>query len=185
MSFIQLAKERYSVRKFSGRAIEEEKLKMILEAGRLSPTAVNYQPQRILVIRGEEGMNKLQNCRRETFGAPLGLLVCYDKNVSWKNRSGKEYGEVDAAIVITQMMYAAQELGLGSLWAAGYNEASLVETFSIPEFLVPVSVLLLGYPAEDAEPHPVLHSSRYELEKTVFYDSFEGIEAGESNRGKH
>ena len=176
MSFIQLAKERYSVRKFSGRAIEEEKLKMILEAGWLSPTAVNYQPQRILVIRGEEGMNKLQNCRRETFGAPLGLLVCYDKNVSWKNRSGKEYGEVDAAIVITQMMYAAQELGLGSLWAAGYNEASLAEAFSIPEFLVPVSVLLLGYPAEDAEPHPVLHNSRYELEKTVFYDSFEGNE---------
>ena len=178
MSFIELAKERYSVRKFSGKPVEEEKLNVILEAGRLSPTAVNYQPQRILVIRGEEGMAKLQGCRRETFGAPLGLLVCYDKNVSWKNRSGKEYGEVDAAIVITQMMYAAQELGIGSLWAAGYNEASLVETFAIPEFLVPVSVLLLGYPTEDAQPHPVLHYTRHELEKTVFYDSFEGIEAG-------
>ena len=185
MSFIQLAKERYSVRKFSEKAIEEEKLNMILQAGRLSPTAVNYQPQRILVIRGEEGMAKLQGCKRECFGAPLGLLVCYDKNVSWKNRSGKEYGEVDAAIVITQMMYAAQELGLGSLWAAGYKEDDLKAAFAIPDFLVPVSVLLLGYPAEDAQPHPVLHYSRHELEHTVFYDSFEGIEAGESNQGKH
>lgn len=185
MSFLQLAKERYSVRKFSGKAIEEEKLNMILEAGRLSPTAVNYQPQRILVIQGEEGINKLQSCRRDAFGAPLALLVCYDKNISWKNRNGKEYGEVDAAIVITQMMYAAQELGLGSLWAAGYNEASLKEAFCIPDFLVPVSVLLLGYPAVDAEPHPVLHNSRYGLEHTVFYDSFDGIEPGENNAGKH
>ena len=92
---------------------------------------------------------------------------------------------MDAAIVITQMMYAAQELGLGSLWAAGYKEDDLKKAFSIPDFLVPVSVLLLGYPAEDAEPHPVLHYSRHELEKTVFYDSFEGIEAGENNQGKH
>ncbi|MBQ2960956.1 MAG: nitroreductase family protein [Oscillospiraceae bacterium] len=185
MSFIKLTKERYSVRKFSGKAVEDEKLNLILEAGRLSPTAVNYQPQRILVIRGEEGMDKLKSCRRDTFGAPLALLVCYDKNVSWKNRSGKEYGEVDAAIVITQMMYAAQELGLGSLWAAGYKEDDLKKAFSIPDFLVPVSVLLLGYPAEDAEPHPTLHYSRHELEKTVFYDSFEGIEAGENTQGKH
>lgn len=185
MSFIQLAKERYSLRKFSDRAVEEEKLNIILEAGRVSPTAVNYQPQRVLVIRGEEGMAKLQSCRRECFGAPLALLVCYDRNVSWKNRNGKEYGEVDAAIVITQMMYAAQELGLGSLWAAGYNEASLKEAFAIPDFLVPVSVLLVGYAAEDAEPHPVLHNSRYDLAHTVFYDSFEGIEAGEDNQGKH
>lgn len=185
MSFIQLAKERYSLRKFSARAVEEEKLNLILEAGRISPTAVNYQPQRILVIQGDEGLEKLKSCRRDTFGAPLALLVCYDRNVSWKNRNGKEYGEVDAAIVITQMMYAAQELGLGSLWAAGYNEASLKEAFAIPDFLVPVSIMLLGYPAEDAEPHPVLHYSRHELEKTVFYDSFEGIEAGETTEGKH
>ena len=185
MSFIQLAKERYSVRKFSPKPVEEEKLNLILEAGRIAPTAVNYQPQRTLVIRGEQAMAKLKDCKRETFGAPLALLVCYDKNLSWKNKDGKDYGEVDAAIVITQMMYAAQELGLGSLWAAGYKEASLKEAFAVPDFLVPVSVLLLGYPAEDAAPHPVLHYTRHELERTVFYDSFEGIEAGENNQGKH
>ena len=50
MNFLQLVKERYSVRKFSDKKVEKEKLNLILEAGRVAPTAVNYQPQRILVI---------------------------------------------------------------------------------------------------------------------------------------
>jgi len=59
MNFLQLAKERYSVRKFSDKKVEKEKLDLILEAGRVSPTAVNYQPQRILVIDNEDRLNKL------------------------------------------------------------------------------------------------------------------------------
>lgn len=62
MDFIKLAKERYSVRKFAAKKVEEEKVAQILEAGRCAPTAVNYQPQRILVIESGDSLAKLRNC---------------------------------------------------------------------------------------------------------------------------
>ena len=59
MRFLDLAKERYSVRKFSDKPVEQEKLDLIVEAGRIAPTAHNNQPQRILVLQGKEAMEKL------------------------------------------------------------------------------------------------------------------------------
>ena len=59
MKFIELAKERYSVRSYLPNKIEHEKLQLILEAGRVAPTACNNQPQRILVIQSEEGLEKI------------------------------------------------------------------------------------------------------------------------------
>ena len=85
MSFAQLVKQRYSVRKFDSRPIEKEKMDAILEAGRLAPTAVNYQPQRILVLQGE-AMEKIQGCSPCLYGAPAAMVVCYDKTASWKSR---------------------------------------------------------------------------------------------------
>lgn len=46
MTFMDLAKARYSVRKFSDKPVEKEKLDAILEAGRIAPTGHNYQPYR-------------------------------------------------------------------------------------------------------------------------------------------
>ena len=171
MSFAELVKQRYSVRKYDSRPIEEEKLLQILEAGRLAPTAVNYQPQRILVVQGE-AMEQMQGCSPCIYGAPVVMVVCYDKNESWKSRSGREIGDVDGGIVLTQMMYQAEELGIGSLIVGIYKEPLLRERFNIPENYEIVSLLMLGYAAEDCEPHPEFHASRKPLEETVFFGSF-------------
>ena len=66
MDFLKLAKERYSVRKFSDKKVEREKLDAILEAGRCAPTAVNYQPQRVLVLESPEALEKLKGCSSAT-----------------------------------------------------------------------------------------------------------------------
>ena len=171
MAFSDLVKQRYSVRKYDSRPVEAEKLAMILEAGRLAPTAVNYQPQRILVVQGED-MEKMKGCSPCIFGAPVVMVVCYDKNASWKSRTGREIGDVDGGIVLTQMMYQAEELGLGSLIVGIYKEPLLRERFHIPENYEIVSLLMLGYPTEDCEPHPKLHSDRKSVEQTVFYGTF-------------
>lgn len=171
MSFSDLVKQRYSVRKFDSREIEGEKLLAVLEAGRLAPTGCNYQPQRILVVQGET-LERLEGCTPCRYGAPVCLAVCYDKNVSWKSRSGREIGDVDGTIVLTQMMYQAQELGIGSLIVGMYKEPLLRERFSIPENYEIVCLLMLGYPEEGCEPHPQLHESRKPLDETVFYGSF-------------
>ena len=76
MRFLQLAKEqRYSVRKFKDQPVEKEKLDLILEAGRIAPTACNYQPQRILVIEDTDALQKLKQCTSCHFDAPLALMI--------------------------------------------------------------------------------------------------------------
>lgn len=184
MSFTALAEQRYSVRKYDSRPIEPEKMEKILNAGRLAPTAVNYQPQRILVVQGED-MEKMQGCTPCLYGQPAVLVVCYDKKESWKSRSGREIGDVDGGIVLTSMMYQAEELGIGSLIVGIYKEALLRERFHIPEQLEIVALLMLGYPTEDCEPNAKLHYSRKPLEDTVCYGSFENVKLFDEERAAH
>ena len=171
MSYAELIKQRYSVRKIDSRPIEREKMLRILEAGRLAPTGCNYQPQRILVVQGD-ALAQMNGCTPCLYGQSAVLVVCYDETESWKSRTGRDIGEVDATIVLTQMMYQAEELGIGSLLVALFKEPLLREHFHIPENYRVVCLLMLGYPAEDCLPHPQLHGSRKPLEQTVFYDSF-------------
>ena len=184
MNYSDLVKQRYSVRKYDSRPVESEKLAAILEAGRLAPTAVNYQPQRILVVQGDD-MEKMKGCSPCIYGAPVCLVVCYDKNASWKSRTGREIGDVDGGIVLTQMMYQAEELGIGSLIVGIYKEPLLRERFAIPENLEIVALLMLGYATEDCEPHPEFHASRKPIEETVFYGSFENLPQADTNREQH
>jgi len=133
MKFINLAEERYSLRKFSDQPIEKEKLDLILKAGQLAPTACNYQPQRILVLENEAALTKLKQCTPYHFNAPMALLICYDKDVSWKRSyDGKDSGEIDASIVSTQMMLQATELGLGSTWV-GHFDPALIRNMPHPD----------------------------------------------------
>lgn len=171
MSFAELVKKRYSVRKYDPRPIEQEKMALILEAGRLAPTGVNYQPQRILVVQGEH-LEQMKGCTPCLYGQTAVLVICYDKTESWKSRSGREIGDIDSTIVMTQMMYQAEELGIGSLIVGIYKEPLLRERFHIPENYEIVCLLMLGYPAQDSEPLPQFHSQRKSLEETVFYGTF-------------
>lgn len=184
MSFSDLVKQRYSVRKYDSRPIEPEKLEQILNAGRLAPTAVNYQPQRILVVQGED-FEKMQGCTPCLYGQSTVLVVCYDKKESWKSRSGREIGDVDGGIVLTQMMYQAEELGIGSLVVGIYKEAVLRERFQIPEQLEIVALLMLGYPAADSVPNEKLHYSRKDLEEIVCYGSFADVKLFDGERDAH
>ncbi len=79
MTFQELAKKRYSVRSFKNAPIEEEKLNLILEAGRVAPPACNNQPQKIYVAKSAEARQKLASVCRCTFDAPVILVVCYDR----------------------------------------------------------------------------------------------------------
>lgn len=173
MEFIKLAEERYSLRQFSDRKIEKEKLDLILEAGRIAPTACNIQPQRILVIESEEALAKIRRCTSNHFNAPVVLLVCFDRSLCWKRSfDGKSMGDVDASIVTTHMMLQAAELGLGTTWVGYFNPSLVLKEFTLPDNIVPVALLPLGYPAKNATKHP-MHSQRNPIEKTVYYNKFQ------------
>lgn len=83
--FLGLARARWSVRSFSSRPIEEEKLALILKAGQIAPTAVNYRPQKIYVLQSPDALAKIRAVTKSTYNAPIVLLVCYDTRLSWKS----------------------------------------------------------------------------------------------------
>ena len=168
MTFQELAHARYSVRSFQDRPIAEEHLNLILEAGRVAPTACNFQPQKIYVAKSAEAREKLASVCRCTFGAPVILVVCYDRERDWKNKlmPGYESGETDAAIVCTHMMLQAFELGIGSCWVGYFNPKTVAETLGLPENVTVSALLPMGYPAEDAQPLP-LHEQVREFADTI------------------
>ena len=172
MNFSALIKERYSVRKFADKKVEKEVLQKILEAGRLAPTAANLQPQRILVIQGETGLQKIKEATTYHFDAPLTLIICYDEAACWKHpQSLKKSGEVDASIVTTHMMLEIANLGLGTTWVGHFDPEILKKAFHLPSTLIPIALLPIGYPAESSQPTPK-HFRRLDLDYTVFYEEF-------------
>lgn len=168
MSFMELARARYSVRSFKDTPIEEEKLSLILEAGRIAPTACNNQPQKIYVVKSEDARKTLAGVCRCTFDAPVILVVCYDRTRNWKNKlmPGYESGETDAAIVCTHMMLQAADLGIGSCWVGYFNAQEIADVLGLPEDITVSALLPIGYAAEGAEPAP-LHTQYRDLADTV------------------
>lgn len=172
MDFLQLAKRRYACRKYTDRKVEREQLMQILEAGRVAPTGANRQPQRIVVVESKEGMERLARCTRD-FGAPLAFIICADTTEVWRRKyDGKEISDIDASIVTDHMMLEAASLGLDSLWICMFKPEAVREEFGLPEDIVPVNILLVGY--GDGEPaSPDRHDEmRKPLEETIFWEQF-------------
>lgn len=115
MNFMDLARKRYSSREYKDTPVEQEKIDAILEAGRISPTAVNAQPVRVIAVRTPEGLSKVSE-GANIYGAPLAFIVYADRSKAWVRKyDGMNSAEIDASIVTTQMMYEATDLGLGSV----------------------------------------------------------------------
>ena len=133
MDFLSLAKKRYACRKYAPAKVEQEKLDIILEAGRVAPTGANRQPQRLIVVRSQEGMERLARCTRD-FGAPCAVIVCADTGEAWTRKyDGKAIGDIDASIVTDHMMLAAASLGLDTLWICMFKPEAVREEFRLPE----------------------------------------------------
>lgn len=172
MDFEKVISERFSVRKFENRHLADDDINRILHAGHIAPTGCNFQPQRILVLNTDESVEKLKNCTKCHFDAPCAMLVCYNKNETWtRPYDGAVSASVDAAIVTTHMMLAAQNIGVGSCWVMHFDPAKMIKTFNIPDEYVPVALLVMGYPHKDAKPIE-MHSKYRPIEEVVFYDTF-------------
>jgi len=169
MEFLELAKKRYSVRKYKEQPVEKEKLDKILEAGRIAPTGANKQPQRLFVVQTPEAHEKLNKCSR-MYNAPVVIIVCSDISEVWERPGdGKKIYDIDASIVTDHMMLQATELGLGTLWACWFKSEILKAEFNIPENLVPVNLLGIGYADCEAAPLERHDKMRKPLSETVTY----------------
>lgn len=179
MEFLEMARKRYSVRRFDTvKKIEEEKINRILEAAQLAPSAHNFQSERILVLESEETLLKLRDCTPCHYYAPLAFVISYDRNVCWKREAdGASSGQIDASIAAVHMMYEAFEQGIGCTWVMGFHEQVLKTTYNMPEALEPVAILVCGYPSSDVRPSS-RHAKRESLDVLVKYNSYEEERAG-------
>lgn len=171
-SFLDLAKSRYSVRKYENRAVEAEKLTAILEAGHVAPTAANKQPCIFLVLNNEESIEKV--CKAcSTHGAPLAIVVCADKKSVWVRPFDKaSMVDIDSSIAADHMMLCAQDLGLSSCWITYFDPAIVRKEFNIPDNLVPVNILAIGYGADEPQSPDRHTQTRKPLDSIVKYSSF-------------
>ena len=172
MEFNDLIEKRFSVRKFKNDHLPKDVIDKILDAAHKAPTGCNYQPQRILVLNTDESMEKLRGCTKCHFNAPTAMLVCHNKNETWKRPyDGAVSSPVDAVIVTTYMMLAAENSGVGSCWVMHFDPEAVRDTFDIPENIEPTALLILGYPADDAKPLSMHYENR-PIDEVVFYDRF-------------
>lgn len=171
MDFLDLAVKRYSVRKYTDKKIEPEKLQKILEAARLAPTACNNQPFKLIVVESSQGLEKL-SAAANIYGAPLAVIVCASRNLCWKRASdGRQTADIDAGIVTDHMMLAATTLDLGTVWVCNFNSEAVTAAFNIPEQYEPVNLLVIGYPA-GYEPNP-RHFIRKCIDELVVREKFD------------
>lgn len=167
MSVMNIIRQRYSVRKYLTKGVEKEKLEQILEAGRLAPTAVNYQPFHLYVVQSKEGLEKVSKTAK-VFQAPLIIVVCADKEKAWKRPiDGMITTDIDASIITDHMMLEATELGLGSVWICYFDSVLLKQELNIPEHLEPINILAIGY--EDVENSVKRDKTRKPIEELVTY----------------
>lgn len=167
MGFLELATERYSCRKFMNIPVAEKDITKILEAGRIAPTAKNNQPFRIFLFNSPESREKLKRITECHYESQTAFLICYDKNELWgRSYDGKTSGDVDCSIVATHMMLEAEDIGVGSTWVMYFDPDAAVRELDLPDNLVPSSILVMGYPAEDATPSP-RHNQRRSLDELV------------------
>jgi nitroreductase len=169
MDFNELASKRYSVRAYKHNPIGKEKLSKVLNAARLAPTANNRQPFQIIVIhtKGREP-ELLSIYQREWFvQAPLILCVCGLPSIAWKRRDGRQYLDVDIAIVIDHMVLAATDIGLGTCIIAAFDATNARRVLSIPDDVEPILFTPLGYPADSSG-----IKKRKSLEELVRYENW-------------
>ncbi len=154
MEFFELIQKRYSVRAYKPTPVEKEKLRKVLEAALLAPTAANRQPFEFVVIptQGREAELKRIYGREWFTQAPLVICACAKTSEAWTRRDGKNYAEVDTTIAMDHLILAAADLGLGTCWIAAFDPAAAREILGLPPQVEPVAFTPLGYPADEGKP---------------------------------
>lgn len=165
---------RTSIRDYQDKPVEEEKVEQILRAAMSAPSAGNKQPWRFIVIREKKTLEAISenfHTMKMAAKAPLAIVVCGDLNATFPG-DGVGYWIQDASAATENLLLAAHSLGLGAVWCGIYpmpdRVALLKEMLNIPEDVVPLNVVPIGYPAEDPAPKDKWKPSE------IHYDAWTG-----------
>ena len=166
--------ERRSVRKYKQEQITDEELLTVLEAGTYAPTGMGYQDPWIVAVQNPEIIAQLVRMNAEVMGvtsnpyydAPTIVLVFGSSPDEWRN------AVQDGSLVLGNMMLAAHSIGLGSCWINREREMfstdegkEIMKRLGLPEGLVGIGALSLGYPSAPARPAKPRKENYYRIVK--------------------
>ena len=156
MDALDFILDRRSIRRYSDKVIENEKIKILLEAAMYAPSAVNRQPWHFIVIHDRALMKKIPEIHPHAGmmkGASHGIVVCGDEDLQHDDG----YWIVDCGAATENLLLAAHALGLGACWVGIQPREGRKQAFSklleLPAHVIPFALVALGYPAE-TKPRP-------------------------------
>lgn len=170
MEVFEAVKKRKSMRAYEQKPIPDDVLSRILEAGRLAPSASNYQPWHFVIVRDPEKRKVLSEGRYAHFltQSPLVIVGCGDTERSPK------WNAVDVSIAMQQMVLMATSEGLGTCWIGSFDEDSVRKCLNVPEQFNVVAMLAVGYGREKLDLTKTLFraGNRKTTEEITSYEEF-------------
>jgi nitroreductase len=154
MDTLEAIHTRRSIREYQDKTIPEELVTDLLRAAMAAPSARNQQPWEFVVITDAEIRQKIPSvCQfaQMIVHAPLAILVCGNLKIE----TSQGYWVIDCSAATQNMLLAAHALGLGAVWTGVYPREErmdgLTEVLDLPEYILPHSLVVFGYPAQQ---HP-------------------------------
>lgn len=171
MDIIDTIYKRRSIRNYLDIQVEREMIITLLKAATAAPTAANCQPWEFIVVDDSEKLSELkEKLVFSRYNAPVAIVVCGNMKLAFKG-PGKEMWVQDCSAAIENMLIAATGIGLGTVWIGVYplesNIKALKKILNMPEYVTPLAVVLVGYPAEEKEAR-----TRYN-EKRVYWQEYD------------
>lgn len=169
MDVAQAIRMRCSCRNYQNRTVEQDKLLAVLEAARQAPSAKNLQDWRFVVVTDREVKKKLaQAANNQTFLENAGAIVIACTVSDHVMRCGQAVGPIDVAIALEHMCLQATELGLSTCWIGSFYPDRVRPIVGIPESVVIIELLALGYAADASKEH-----RREPLDHIVCFDRWQ------------
>lgn len=149
---------RTSIRDYDGRPVEKEKIEKMLRAAMAAPTAMNRQPWHFVVVDQRATLDMLSEANphaKMIKKAPLVIVVCGDMDKAIEG-GGRDFWIQDASAATENLLLAAHAMGLGAVWTGAYPSEercqAISKALSLPDNLVPLCMVVIGYPAEHPQP---------------------------------
>jgi nitroreductase len=180
MEFADVIKSRTSIRNYSDKEVDEEKIKYVLECARWAPSWVNKQCWRFIVVNDKkiiEELSKTSLINRWLKNVPVIIVACGDTKQSCVIND-INYFIVDVSIALEHLVLAATDKGLGTCWIAGFDGKKVKEILKIPEHIQVVALTPLGYPAEkkgfveNVTQVVVQSKKRKSIDEIIHYDTW-------------
>ena len=169
MTILETIRKRYSCRAYQDKAIEQEKLDQIFEAGRLAPSAKNMQDWRFVIVTDKEKRHKLaQAANNQRFIQEAGVIIVACSDTDCVMRCGQAIGPIDVAIALEHIALQATEMGLASCWIGSLYPEKVRAILGIPSDIAVIELMAVGYPADKAR-----QTDRRPLENIRCYEKWQ------------